>query len=255
MRADINNRSMVAGAVAGAYAVVNAVSLYVERGAESFDGVHVQAAERVARLARQAGVERLVHVSGIGADAASRSRYIRSRGEGELAVQSAFTNAIIIRPAVMFGRNDAFLSTLIKLLGRLPACPLFGQGHTRLQPVCVEDVGQAIARSLQPTARNPLTYELGGPRVYTYAELVRTIADRLGKRPLFLPVPFAMWHLLAGIGEMLPGKPLSRNQVELMEVDTVASAQMPGFDALGIAPKALEQALERILAGEKERPS
>ena len=171
MRADINDEDAVATAVAGAYGVVNAVSLYLERGTETYHTVHVEAAERLARQARRAGVERLVQVSGIGADITSSSLYIRRRGEGELAVQAAFANAIIIRPAVMFGPDDAFLNTLVKLLKWLPAYPMFGRGLTRLQPVDVEDVAEATARSLHPTARYPVTYELGGPRVYTFEEL------------------------------------------------------------------------------------
>jgi len=246
--ADINDEDAVAAAVAGAYGVVNAVSLYVERVTDTFHAVHVEAAERLARQAQRAGVARLVHVSGIGADATSGSLYIRNRGEGELAVQAAFASAIIIRPAVIFGQDDVFLNTLVKLLKRLPAYPMFGRGLTRLQPVYVEDVAEAIARSLRPTAANPVAYELGGPRVYTYEELLKVVAHRLGKKPVLFPVPFPIWHGLARIGEMLPGSPLSRNQVELMEVDTVASTGMPGFDALGIAPQPIEQALEQILA-------
>jgi NADH dehydrogenase len=248
IRADINDEDAVVAAVAGAYGVVNVVSLYVERGTETFHAVHVEAAGRLARQAQRAGVERLVHVSGIGADATSGSLYIRNRGEGELAVQAAFANAIIIRPAVMFGRDDALLNTLVKLLKRLPAYPMFGRGLTRLQPAHAEDVAEAIARCLQPAAANPVTYEFGGPRVYTYEELLKVVAHRLGKKPVLLSVPFPIWHALARIGEMLPGSPLSRNQVELMEVDTVASAGMPGFDALGIAPQPIEQTLEQILA-------
>ena len=247
IRADIEDDDAVEAAVAGAFGVVNAVSLYVERGTKTFQALHVRAAERLARLANRAGVERLVHVSGIGADATSRSPYIRSRGQGELAVQAAFANAVIIRPAVMFGEDDAFLNTIVKLLKRLPAYPLFGGGLTRLQPVFVEDVAEAIARALNPEA-NPVTYELGGPRVYTYKELLTEIANRLGKQPILMSVPFPLWHILARIAEMLPGATLSRNQVELMETDTIASVGGPGFDAFGIAPQAIEQALENILA-------
>ena len=188
MTADINDEAAVAATVAGAYGVVNAVSLYRERGSETFHALHVKAAERLARHARRAGVERLVHISGIGADATSSSLYIRSRGEGELAVQAAFANAIIVRPAVMFGQDDAFLNTLVKLLKRLPAYPMFGRGLTRLQPVYVEDVAEAIVRGLQPTAARAVTYELGGPRIYTYEELVRVVADWLGKRPVMFSV-------------------------------------------------------------------
>ena len=124
------------------------------------------------------------------ADAKSNSLYIRNRGEGELAVQAAFANTVIIRPGVMFGQDDAFLNTLVKLLKRLPAYPVFGRGLTRLQPVDVEDVAEAIAHTLQPAAANLNTYELGGPHVYSYEELLKAIADRLGKRPILFPVPF-----------------------------------------------------------------
>jgi NADH dehydrogenase len=189
MRVDINDEDAVAAAVAGAYGVVNAVSLYLERGTETFRAVHVEAAERLARQAQRAGVERLVHVSGIGADVASGSLYIRSRGEGELAVQAAFADAIIIRPAVMFGPDDVFLNTLVALLKWLPAYPLFGRGLTRLQPVDVEDVAEAIARVLQPMACHPV-YELGGPRVYTFEELLKAVAERVGKSPILFSLPF-----------------------------------------------------------------
>ncbi len=248
IRADINGEAAVAAAVAGAYGAVNAVSLYCERGTETFHALHVKAAERLARQAQRAGLARLVHVSGIGADAASASPYIRSRGEGELAVQAAFANAIVVRPGVMFGQDGAFLNTLVKLLKRFPAYPMFGRGLTRLQPVSVEDVAEAIGRCLQPAAANQLTYELGGPGIYTYEELLKAIADRLGRRPILFSVPFPIWHSLARIAERLPGSPLSRTQVELMETDTVVSAGMPGFAALGIAPQPIEHALEQILA-------
>ena len=131
IRADIRDEGAVDAAIAGVYGVVNAVSLYREGGTETFQALHVKAAEQLASQAKRAGVERFIHVSGIGADQNSGSSYIRSRGEGELAVRAAFANATIIRPAVMFGDDDAFLNTIIKLLRRLPAYPLFGRGLTR----------------------------------------------------------------------------------------------------------------------------
>jgi NADH dehydrogenase len=131
---DTRDERMVADVLAGAYAAVNAVSLYVERGQETFHSVHVEAAERVAVQAHRVGVERLAHVSGLRADAASPSLYIRKRGEGELAVKAAFTDAILIRPAVMFGPDDTFVTTMLALLRRLPIYPMFGHGRTRLQP-------------------------------------------------------------------------------------------------------------------------
>jgi len=245
--ADIHDERSVADALAGAYGVVNAVSLYVERGRESFHSVHVASARRVAAQAQRAGVAQFTHVSGIGADPASPSLYIRKRGEGELAVRAAFAAAHVIRPAVMFGPDDAFLSGLIALLRRLPVFPMFGRGLTRLQPVHVEDVAEAIARTLERTPSQARTFECGGPRVYTYKELLRAVADETGLEPVLIPVPFAAWHALGWIAEMLPRPPVTRNQVELMQIDTVASPGMPGLAELGIAPRALEDILRDMM--------
>jgi NADH dehydrogenase len=129
VRANVRDEQSIAD-IAGAQAVVNTVSLYLERGNETFHSVHVEAARRVAAQAQRAGIEQLVHVSGIGADPRSRSLYIRKRGEGELAVRAAFPNAIIIRPAVLFGPDDGFLTTILELLQRLPIYPMFGSGLT-----------------------------------------------------------------------------------------------------------------------------
>jgi NADH dehydrogenase len=167
VEANIHDERSIADALAGAYGVVNAVSLYLERGQETFHSVHVEAAQRVAAQARRAGVEQLVHISGIGADAASQSRYIRKRGEGELAVRATFLDAIFVRPAVMFGPDDALLTTTLKLLRRLPIYPIFGRGLTRLQPVYVEDVAEAVARIMQQVETPSKIFEFGGPRVYS----------------------------------------------------------------------------------------
>jgi NADH dehydrogenase len=138
----------------------------------------VEAAAGVARLAREAGVERLAHISGIGADPNSASSYISARGRGEQAVQRAFPKAVLIRPAVMFGPDDAFLTTLVKLVRLLPIYPMFGRGHTKLQPVFVEDVAEAVARLVDARAIVGPCYEFGGPRVYTYKELLRSSPSR-----------------------------------------------------------------------------
>ena len=237
----------VEAAVAGADGVVNAISLYVEHGGDTFHSVHVEAAARIARVARRAGIKRFVHLSGIGADAASPSPYIRNRGEGEAAVQAAFPGAVVIRPAVMFAPDDAFLTTILGLLRTLPAYPLFGDGRTRLQPVYVDDVAAAIAQILRQTHRPFPIYELAGPRVYSYGELLRTIARTAGLRPVLVRIPFAFWNAVAGLAEILPHPPLTRNQLELMQIDTTASDSRPGFGLLGISPRSLEEELKGML--------
>lgn len=253
VEADIGDGRSSAAALAGAYAAVNAVSLYVERGEATFHAVHVEAAQRLAAEARQAGVARFAHVSGVGSDAASPSLYIRKRGEGEIAVRAAFSDAVLIRPAVMFGPDDAFLSVILRLVRRLPVYPLFGRGETRLQPAYVDDVAEAIARALQRTELQAITFECGGPHVYRYKELLRLIANEAGARPLLAPVPFAAWRAFARICERLPNPPVTTNQVELMEVDNTASPHAPGFAELGVSPQPLEGVLQRMVRGAVER--
>jgi NADH dehydrogenase len=242
--ADVNDDESVVDAAAGAFAVVNAVSLYSERGRQTFESMHVRAAARVARHSRQLGVRRLVHVSGIGANPASTSRYIASRGRGEAAVRNEFPAAVIIRPAVMFGIDDSFVTPLAGLMRALPVFPLFGSGRTQLQPCCVEDVAEGIVRALV-VAEPARIYELAGPQIFTYQTLVRTIGEHFGFGGALVPVPFGLWHALAVITERLPYPPLARTQVELMELDNVASADCPGFPTLGINPRSLGEFLKR----------
>jgi NADH dehydrogenase len=243
---DISDDASVAAVVNGVFAVVNAVSLYVERERDTFQSMHVGAAERTARLAHQAGVERLVHVSGIGADAQSTSPYIRSRGQGEEAVLKTFPTAHILRPAVMFGRGDAFLVPLLAMLRRMPVFPMFGGGETKLQPAYVKDVAEASVRLLKSPSAHRI-YELAGPRIYGYRALLTALAASAGSRPLLVPMPFARWHAIAYLGEFLPNPPITRNQVELMEADSVAALDAPGFEALQIQPRAMEDILPKLL--------
>lgn len=238
--ADLHDEKSIVSALAGVFGVVNAVSLYVERGRDTFQSVHVEAAERLARLARQASVQRLIHLSGVGSDPTSPSLYIRKRGEGEQVVRTAFNDATLIRPTVMFGPGDAFLTPIVDFLRRLPVFPLFGNGLTKLQPVYVEDVAEAITRTLQSTETDAVTYELGGPHVYRYRNLIQTLASRAGTKTVLLPFPFVAWHALAWGAEMLPQPPITRNQVELMEIDNVTSAGTPGLTDLGITARAIE---------------
>jgi NADH dehydrogenase len=246
-RADIHDEATVAAAMSGAYGAVNAVSLYVERARATFDALHVKAAARVARLARDCGVERFIHVSGIGSDPTSAAPYIAARGRGEIAVRQAFPGAIMIRPSVMCGPDDAFLTTLVRLLRYLPVYPMFGSGETKLQPVDVEDVAEGIARLLAGSGAGVAPYEFAGARVYTYKELVTNIADRIKAHPSLVPLPFALWRLLAWAAEFLPGSPLTRNQIALMQRDNVASADCPGLSGLGIAPTDIEELVSAII--------
>jgi len=239
-RADVREPTSIAAAMAGADAVINAVSAYVEKGGVTFESVHVQGAETVAREAVRLGVARLVLISGIGADPQSRSPYIRSRGRGELAVQQAFPDATIVRPSAMFGPGDALFGTLASIVRLLPVLPLIGGGRTHLQPVYVEDVAEAVARVLADPGTIGRTYELAGPRVYTLRDLIGFTLRVIGKRRLLTPVPFAMAEILARLLEFLPSPALTTSQVDLLKADSVASGALPGLRELNIPPKAVE---------------
>jgi uncharacterized protein YbjT (DUF2867 family) len=240
LRADVRERASVAAAVAGADAVVNAVSAYVEKAGASFESVHEQGAKTLAQEAAAAGVARLVLVSGIGADPQSRSPYIRARGRGELVVREAFPGATIVRPGAMFGPGDALFGRLEDIVRLLPVVPLIGGGATRLQPVYVEDVAEAIVRMLAEPGTAGETYELAGPGLYTLRELVSFALRLIGKRRLLVPVPFAAAAMQARLFELLPRPPLSTSQVDLLRADNLASGVLPGFPQLDIRPKPIE---------------
>ena len=245
LRADVWDEASVGPAVAGADAVVNTVGHYVERGAASFEAVHGQGARHVAAAAAQAGIERLVHISGIGADPASDSTYVRARGIGEHLVAAALPGATILRPSIMFGPEDAFFNRLAALARVLPVLPLFGRGEVRLQPVYVGDVAAAVARALAAPAAAGKLYELGGPQSYSYRALVRLVLERTGRRRALLPLPYGAWDLLAA----LPGSPVSRDQVTLMRHDNLVAPDALTLADLGIDATALEAILPSYLGG------
>ena len=245
--ADIRHEEEVAAALKGAAAVVNAVSLYVETREIGFEAIHVEGAGRLARLAREAGIDRLVQLSGIGVEDSSPSAYVRARARGERAVLAAMPRAIIVRPSVLFGPDDAFLGGLARLV-RLPAIPLFGRGETRLQPVHVIDAARALARLTGPEAPARRLFELGGGDVLRYREIVELVMARLGRERPLVPVPFWLWRTLAGALSRLPDPPLTRDQVILMQHDNVVTDGVGTFDDLGLRPRSLREGLPDSLA-------
>lgn len=248
VQADLRDPRSVQAALGGADAAVNAVSLYVESRDATYQAIHVDGAGQLARAAAEAGLHRLVHISGIGSDARSTSAYIRARGEGEDAVRADFAGATILLPSVMFGRDDAFLTTLVGLVQRLPVVPLFGDGSTRLQPVHVDDVAAAVAIVLTASDPPGPAYELGGPEVLSYRALLERVMRHIGRRRPLLPVPFPLWDALAAACRLLPSPPLTEGQVALMRLDNAADPGLPGFGALGIDPAPIEAELSRRMA-------
>lgn len=240
---DIRDEASVAQATQGCAAVVNAVGLYAESKTERFEDTHERGARIVARQAALQGVTRLVHISGIGADPASRSSYVRARASGDALVQEAYPAATILRPSALFGSDDALINGLADLARRAPFLPLFGRGQTRLQPVYVGDVARAVGSALASPASPGKVFELGGPRIYTYRALLALVLDAIGKRRPMVPVPFALWGLVAAVSTALPNPPITEAQVTLMRTDNVISGDMPSLDDLGIEPTALESVL------------
>ena len=243
MRADVWNEVTVARAVEGSASVVNTVGHYVEKGGATFDKIHGKGALHVARQAKQAGAERLVHISGVGADPRSPSPYVRARGVGETLVRDAFDDVTILRPSVIFGPGDSFLNTLARMTQRSPIMPLFGTGSTRLQPVFVGNVAEACIRVMADPSTRGRVYELGGPRIYAYKELVRLVRDRVTGRALMVPCPFVVWDVLAAAMATHPNPPLTRDQVILMKRDNVIGQQASTLDDLGIRPVSVEEAM------------
>ena len=182
VRADVWEESTVARAVKKATWVINTVGHYVEKSGATFDAIHGQGAHNVARQAGDAGVERLIHISGVGADPASDSPYVRARGIGEDLVKGEFEGVTILRPSVIFGPDDSFFNTLAGMARRSPILPLFGMGGTNLQPVFVGDVAVACVRVLADPSTRGLAYELGGPRVYTYKALLKLVLKQVDRR-------------------------------------------------------------------------
>jgi uncharacterized protein YbjT (DUF2867 family) len=243
--ADVRDEASVASAIAGAEAVVNVVSAYVEKAGVTYTAVHVQGAGNVARECERQSVSRLVHVSGIGADAGSHAPYIRARGEGEQAVRQVFPRATIIRPSVMFAADDAFLRSLVTIIRFTPVIPLIAGGHTRMRPIHVRDVAEAIRLCTRDTATSGKVYELGGPQSYTLREMIEMIAAKIGHRPLFVPVPFSLARLIAGLAELFPNAPLTVAQVDLLQHDNIP-ANLSGTGEL--AAKLRHRKLEETIA-------
>jgi uncharacterized protein YbjT (DUF2867 family) len=247
VHADVWDEASVAPAVEGSEAVVNTVGHYVARGQATFEAIHGQGAMHVAQASAAAGVGRLVHISGIGADPASESPYVRARGIGERLVREAFPEATILRPSVMFGPEDAFFNQLAAIARLMPVLPLFGRGDVRLQPAYVGDVAQAVASALKRDDSRGRTYELGGARAYTYKSLLQLLLDQLGRRRLLVPVPYVGWELIAALLSPLPRRPISRDQVILMKRDNVVAEGALSFADLGITPRAVEEILPTYL--------
>ena len=239
LNASISDEAAVARAVQGASVVVNLVGILAERRGGDFERVHVEGAGRIARLAAEAGAERLVHLSAMGADARSPSAYGVSKAKGEAAVRAAFPGATILRPSVVFGAEDQFFNRFAMLARMLPFMPVIS-GETKFQPVYVGDVADAVMAALTHPGAVGATYELGGPQVLSFRDVLGYIQEATGHVRPMINVPMCMVRLQAFFLERLPGRLLTRDQLAMLGRDNVAAADMPGLAELGIVPTPID---------------
>jgi uncharacterized protein YbjT (DUF2867 family) len=233
---DVRKPETIARAVAGADAVVNLVGVLKS----DFAAIQTDGARHVAEAAARAGVAALVHVSAIGADAESPSRYGRTKGEGEAAVRAAFPQVTIVRPSIMFGREDGFINRVAAMIaGPLPVVPVL-RATARFQPAFVGDVAAAIVAALRdPAIAAGRTFELGGPDVITMAALIRWIADAIGRTPTIVELPDLVGGLIS-FGGFLPGAPITRDQWLMLQTDNVVAPGAATLADLGVAPTPLD---------------
>ena len=247
VNATIDDEQVLPAFLAGSNAVVNCVGILAESGRQTFDRVHYLGPARLARLAREAGVERLVHISAIGADPRSRSAYARSKAQGEAAVRDAFPTATILRPSIVFGPEDQFFNRFAAIAMISPVLPVIGGGRTRFQPVYVGDVADAVLKCLEEPATAGRTYELGGPKIYSFRELIELLLGEICRKRLLIDLPFGAAAFQARLMSVLPSPPLTPDQVELLRSDNVVSSGALTLATLGITPTAVEAILPTYL--------
>jgi NADH dehydrogenase len=247
VRADILDEAEVRAAIQGCDAVINLVGILVEGEPQTFTAIHEEGARRVAAIAHNLGVKQLIHMSALGVSRAAPALADRSKAAGEEAVRAAFPDVTIVRPSMVFGPDDHFFNRFATLAQRLPVLPLIGGGRTKFQPVYVEDVVDGFTAILACPARRGRTYEFGGPRIYTFKELLGFLCAEIRARPLLVPLPFWMAEALGVALQSFPDAPLTRDQVRLLRTDKIVSGAET-LANLGIEPKALEAVVPEYLA-------
>ena len=251
VQANIRDAASVAAAIDGADAVVNAVGILFESGKQKFAAVQAQGATRVAQSAVEAGIENLVHISAIGADANSASLYAQSKAVGEQAVRDGVPGAHILRPSIVIGPEDDFFNRFAAMAMVAPALPLIGGGATRYQPVSVFDVAAAVEACFDGAACG--LYELGGPDVLSFKQLMEMLLAEIGRNRLLVPMPFAAARVIAGFAQFMPKPLLTPDQVILLRSDNLVAPDASGFDALGLTAEPIAALLPDYLS--RYRPS
>jgi uncharacterized protein YbjT (DUF2867 family) len=243
IQADVLDGVAVGTAIAGADAVVNLVGILTETTTQSYRAIHVEAAHRVALAAHRHGVTRLIHLSALGASPTSPAISDQTKAEGEQAVRAAFPPATIVRPSLVFGEDDHFFSRFTAMIRSSPVLPLIGGGTTKFQPVFVHDMTAGLLELLKHPETAGKTYEFGGTQVYSLRALLELLLTALNRQRVLIPIPFALAEMQAGLLELLPNPPLTRDQVRLLKTDKVVSGVEPTLGDLGVQTRPLEEFL------------
>ncbi len=239
----------------GAHAVVNLVGVLYEGGSQRFSALHAQGPEKLAKAAKSAGCEAFIQISALGADKAGASHYARSKILGEKAVRGAFHEATILRPGIVFGPEDNFFNQFARMAAMAPALPLIGGGHTQFQPVYVGDVARAIAQCVSNPATHGKTYELAGPEIFTFRQILEYILAQTGRKSRLVPLPFGMASTLGAVAEFLPRPMLTRDQVRLLKHPNILSDGAHTLSELGITPTPVDAIVPGYLARYRASPS
>jgi len=250
MQANLRNRASVERALDGAVACVNLVGVLYETGRQGFEAVQAAGAQTVAECAAAQGITRFVQMSALGADANSPSKYARTKAQGEAAVRAIIPSAVIIRPSIVFGQEDRFFNRFGQMAAISPVLPLVGE-NTRFQPVFVGDVAAAIANAVRDPAAAGRTFELAGPSIYTFRELMELVCRETGRSPVLVPVPWPVAKLI-GVGGDIQARfmapSLTSDQVELLRHDNVPAEGAPGLAELGVtSPTRVETVIPTYL--------
>jgi len=248
MRCNPTDAASVAGAVAGADAVINLIGILYERGKNTFQRMHVDVPEMIARAAAQAGIQHMVHISALGADANATSRYAQSKAMGEAALRAAHPDAVILRPSIIFGPEDDFFNRFARMCSWSPALPLIGGGKNKFQPVYVGDVVSAILTVLDNPITHGQTYELGGPAIYSFEQLLNYIMQQTGRKRMLCPLNYDIANIIAGVMQIFPRPMITRDQILQLKKDNLVGGRAQNLQSLGIIPTAMEAIVPAYLA-------
>ena len=247
LKCNVLDEAAVARAVQGSDAVVNLVGILYPAGGQTYEDVHVTAPTIIGKAAKAAGVKSLVHITTVGISTESESSYARTKAKGEVALRHEFPAATILKPSLVFGPEDNFYNKFANLARFVPVLPLIGGGHTKFQPACVTDVANAIVKCVQDDATRGKTYELGGPTVYSFKQMLELVLHVTNRRRALIPVRFFLASIKAMFLQFLPGKLLTPDQVTFLKTDNVVAPGALTFADLGIIPDSLEAILPSYL--------